>query len=244
MRQVRFLTLRTSNLLRLASTRASSTLNPTVMEAGSLTSKSTAVALMRRPSPWFTFTFALAMKPLRTDDEYAGQTPTDQRLGILSLELSTGPNDTDPLIVFDHGVDYVEAGLNAGDDTLVASVPAASLRFGLFSHARVKVSHVRYRVSSTMHAYGTSVVGEFNNVQVLTDGMFVDDALHDSGWFRFAFEAGGQTYGVREGASGPLPVTASSGGIGLEVVNGEAAYVFSGRCVGRARYRRRHVDCL
>lgn len=165
--------------------------------------------------------------PFDHGDAYAGQTPIDQRLGILALELRTGPGDTASLVVFDHGTDYVEVGLNDGDNTLVASVPASGLRGGAYSHARVKVSHVRYRVRSTMHAYGTTIEGQFNNVQVLTDGMFVDGVVRDSGWFRFAFEVGGQTYGTREGMGGPLPETASSGGIGLEVADGEAAYVFA-----------------
>lgn len=168
-----------------------------------------------------------AQEPFVHDDAYAGQTPLDQRLGILSLELGKGPGDDDPLVVFDHGSEYVEAGLNAGDDTLVASVPASQLRFGTFTHARVKVSHVRYRVRATMHAQGQAWAGEFDNVQVLTDGTLIDGTERDSGWFRFAFRLGGQTWGVREGSSGPLPEGLGSGGIALVVEEGVAAYTFA-----------------
>ena len=160
-------------------------------------------------------------------DSLSSQTPIDQGIGILALELRRDAQDPEPLIVFDQGNAFVQAGLNHGDDTLVASVPASSLRAGVYEHARVRVSHVSYRVRGTMHAYGSVVAGEFDNVQVLTSGVSIGGEPRDSGWYRFSFEVGGQSYGTREGAGGPLPEGLASGGIGLEVVGGQAAYAFA-----------------
>ena len=158
-------------------------------------------------------------------DALSGQTPSDQKIGIRSLSLLTGPGAA-PLVVFDHGANAVEAGLNDKDDTVVATVLASSLRAGAYTLARVGISHVRYRVAATMHTLGQSVPGTFDNLQVLSDGSLVDGATRNKGHYRFTFEVGGKVLATQPGEGGPLPEVPSGGGISMSTSGPETAYVF------------------
>lgn len=164
--------------------------------------------------------------PVAAADGLSGQTPHDQRVGIRKLTLLASSGDPAPLVVFDRGVNAIEAGLNDGDDTVVASVPAATLVAGRYTVARVAVSHVRYVVAATMHAQGQIVPGAFSNLQILSDESSVDGATFRKGHYAFAFEAGGTVLGRQTGENGPLPETPSSGGITLDTSGPESAYVF------------------
>lgn len=169
---------------------------------------------------------AATAAPVAHADGLSGQTPRDQHIGIRKLTLFASASDPAPIVVFDHGANAVEAGLNDEDDTVVASVPAAKLAAGRYTVARVAVSHVRYQVAATMHAYGQTVPGVFENLQVLSAGSLVDGTTHDKGHYAFAFEANGMVLGRQTGEHGPLPETPSGGGITLDTSGPESAYVF------------------
>lgn len=164
--------------------------------------------------------------PVAHGDGLSGETPGDQRIGIRKLTMMTSPVDPSPLVVFDLGASAVEAGLNDKNDTVIATVPASSLKAGTYTIARVAISHVRYRVAATMHAIGQSVPGVFDNVHVLTDGSIIDGQTWNKGHYRFSFEAGGAVLGSQSGENTPLPLSASSGGITMDSTAGETSYVF------------------
>lgn len=159
-------------------------------------------------------------------DGAAAQTPSAQSMGIRKLVLLRSASDGAPLVAFDHGASAIEAGLDAGDDTLVADVPLSTLSAGRFTIARVVVSHVRYRVAATMHAQGQAVPGVFDNLQVLSDGSLVDGQSWNRGHYRFTFEAGGAPLATQTGENGPLPIARSGGGLEMQTSGSETAYVF------------------
>lgn len=163
--------------------------------------------------------------PFAHTDGYSGETPRKASVGIRSLRLGSGPTDPTPLVVFDKGASYVEAGTNDGDDTIVATVPVATLRAGSYSWAKIGVSHVRYQIDATMHN-GVDVPGVFDNVQVLSNGTALDGQIHDSGWYTFKFVAGGLTLGMVSGANGPVPTYPTASQIALVIEGGAAFYSF------------------
>lgn len=163
--------------------------------------------------------------PVPHTDGLSGQTPREQKLGIRKLTLLP-QTDGPPYIVFDHGGAPVEAGLSDKDDTLVATVAASTLNAGRYTRARVGVSHVRYRVEAMMHAMGQVVPGVFQNLQVLSDGVTIDNATRNKGHYDFTFEAGGKSLATRSGENGPVPRIPSSGGITLDTSGAESAYEF------------------
>ncbi len=167
--------------------------------------------------------------PFAHKDGLSGLTPLDSRLGIVSLTLLRSASDPSPWVVFDRGVDYVEAGLNDGDDTEVGRVARSLLVNDTFTLAKVGVTHVRYRVPSTMHLAisnnGVPVTGTFDNVQALADGVTLGNGVRASGWYRYSFVA--QSYAVPvEGANAPLPTSASAGPFTLSLDAGKASYTF------------------
>lgn len=164
--------------------------------------------------------------PVSHDDGLAGQTPSDQRIGIRRLTLLRSATDPTPLVVFDHAATAVEVGLNDQDDTVVATVPVAALKAGNYTIARVSVTHVRYSVAATMHGPDRLVAGTFNNTQVLSDGVLLDGEQRNKGYYRFSFEVGGSPVAEQVGDEGPLPRAPSSGGITTEIADTETAYVF------------------
>lgn len=164
--------------------------------------------------------------PVPHDDGLSGQTPSVQKIGIRKLTMMTSDTDPSPLVVFDHGASAVEAGLDDGDDTVVATVPAASLKAGNYTIARVAIAHARYRVAATMHGLGQAVPGTFENLHVLSDGATVDGETFDKGHYRFTFEVGGTPLATQSGEDSPLPLEPSVGGITMDTEGSETAYVF------------------
>lgn len=163
--------------------------------------------------------------PVQHTDDLAGQTPQDQRIGIRGLTLFKSSSDATPFVVFDHGANAVEAGLNDGDDTLVGTTTISSLVPGTYVLARVAVSHVRYVVGATMHGPVT-VPGAFQNFQVLSTNSTIDGQTYDKGHYTYVFTAGGQTLGTQTGENAPVPQVPSTGGVTLESAGSESAYVF------------------
>jgi hypothetical protein len=158
-------------------------------------------------------------------DSWSGQTPSDQRIGIRSLSLGSSGADPSPWVVFDLGTKAVDAGLNDGDDTLVATVSASSVKAGSYSYARVGVAYVRYSVGATVHEAGLSVPGTFHNLEVLSDDTVISGQTYASGYYSFNFAVGSVTYGPVTGTSGPLPASAGLG-ISLSIEDGQASYGF------------------
>lgn len=157
---------------------------------------------------------------------FSGQTPSAQSIGIRKLTLYKSESDPSPFVAFDHAADAVEAGLNDKDDTIVGTVPAKTLPSGTYTIARVAISHVRYRIAATMHGFGQTVPGNLLNLHVLSDGSKVDGATWNKGHFSFSFQLGAMTLGTQAGENGPLPPSASGGGITFDSSGPESAYVF------------------
>lgn len=156
-------------------------------------------------------------------DGYAGQTARAAKQGIRSLRLLRSATDAAPVLVFDHGKGFVEAGYVAGDDTVVGQAKVASLAAGDFKIARVGVTHSRFVVASTMHTLGTAVAGDFDCVQTLSEGVEIDGVARPLGWYRYTFLAGGKSY-PSEGTGAPLPTSPATGGFVLRTDGGVASY--------------------
>jgi hypothetical protein len=158
-------------------------------------------------------------------DGLSGQTPSDQRLAIRSLSLGSSADDPAPWIVFDLGTKAVLAGVNDGDDTVIATVPASAVKPGSYAYAKVGVAYVQYSVAATVHTDGLSVPGTFHNVEVLSNDTVIDGSSYAAGHSTFTFVVGSQTYGPVTEMLAPVPMSAGLG-ITLSVVDGQAAYGF------------------
>jgi hypothetical protein len=163
--------------------------------------------------------------PFPHADGLSGQTARDAYQGIRRIELLRSADDPDPLVLIDHGDSYVEAGYNDGDETLVGTVPLSRLRSGRYTVGRNVVTHSRYRVDAIMHVGGLVMPGEFDNVQVLSDGTLIDGTVRPQSWFRYVFRSGGMDYPL-EGLGAPLPTDPTTGGFRLVLEGGEAAYYY------------------
>lgn len=163
--------------------------------------------------------------PFPHSDGLSGQTPLAHSSAIRSLFLYKDANDTAPLEVFDFGADAVEAGYDDGDDTLVATVKAKTLPKATYTLARVVHNYVRYRVSATAHSGGFSAPGEFDNLQVLSDGSNVGGVMHDHGYYEYKFTTAGMTFPV-SGSDAPTPEWVGGGGFSVKLENGQWSYSF------------------
>ncbi len=169
--------------------------------------------------------FRAHTEPFEHEDNLSGQTPIDHVSGVRKLQLFVDESDPNPVTIFDFGSDFVEIGYNHGDDTAVVSVPASSVPSATYTHARVVHSHVRYRVSANMHQNGMVLPGEFDNLQVLSDGTMLDGTLRDHGYYEYTFITGGQDY-TQTGSNAPLPQVWDTGGYTVGFENGEWFYSF------------------
>jgi len=175
--------------------------------------------------PTITIRFRAHTDPFAHDDGLNGQTPISHSSGVRKLQLFKDPSDPNPITVFDFGSTFVEIGYDDGDDTSVYTLPAKSLPTGMYTMARVVHSHVRYRVSSTMHTNGLSLPGEFDNMQVLSDGTLLDGQVRNHGYYEYVFLTGGQQFPT-SGNNAPLPQGWNTGGFSVGVESGEWAYSF------------------
>jgi hypothetical protein len=135
-------------------------------------------------------------------------------------------DDAEPLLVFDHGEGYVEAGYNDGDDTIVGGAPVLELVEGHYIWGRVVISHMRYQIAATAHAMGMHVPGTFDNVQVLSDETEVDGAVHDRGWYRFVFSTAGYSFPLEGDTGAPDPTGPTGSPIEVVVEDGETVLYF------------------
>jgi hypothetical protein len=158
-------------------------------------------------------------------DGLSGQTPLAHSGGLRKLELYKDAGDPNPLTVFDFGQDFVVVGFNDGDDTAVHTLPASSLPAGLYTVARAVYSHVRYRVAATMHVGGQALPGEFDNLQVLSDGTTIDGQARNHGYYEYVFSTGGTEFPI-SGTNAPVPQWSETGGFSAKLEEGEWGYTF------------------
>lgn len=176
--------------------------------------------------PMVTIRFRSTTEAFDHQDGLAGQTPLEHYSGVRKLQLFRDASDPNPVTVFDFGSDFVEIGYNEGDDTAVYSVPASTLELGTYTLARTVHSHVRYRVTSTMHVAGFPLPGEFDCLQVLSDDTMLAGQLYDHGYYEYVFTSGAQSFPT-SGSNAPLPLSAETGGFTAKFENGEWAYYYA-----------------
>jgi len=157
-------------------------------------------------------------------DAYAGQTARGVRGGIRSLSLLRTSNDANPLVLFNHGAKPVEVGYNDGDDTVVATIPASTLRAGHYTLARMVQTHSRFQVDACAHG-ASSVDGTVDDVIVMSSGTMLDGAMRNAGFYQFAF-SGGDVVQERTGDDWPVPVYSTTAGAWASVEDGEWAVYF------------------
>jgi hypothetical protein len=163
--------------------------------------------------------------PFTHMDGLAGQTPTAHSSGVKSLRLYRMMGDPDPLQVFDFGQDSVEVDYADGADTLIYTAKAADLPQATFTIARVVHTYVKYKIDATMHYMGFDIPGEFDNMQVMTDGSLVDGQLRDAGYYEYTFMGANMTVPV-SGNDAPVPEYDAGGGFTVVFEGGEWAYYF------------------
>jgi hypothetical protein len=161
--------------------------------------------------------------PFTHTDGYSGQTARKAYQGVRKLRVYRDTADPSPLVVFDHGAGFVEAGYNAGDDTIVGSTSLAKVPSTRFKLARMTVTHSRYVVSSTLHYLTTPIPGDFDCVQTLSDNVTIDGTVRARGWYRYIFNAMGKSY-PQEGLGAPLPSSPTTGGFTMKTDGGETYY--------------------
>lgn len=160
--------------------------------------------------------------PFAHSDGFAGQTSTATKQGIRSLRLLKSAGDV-PVVVFDHGKGFVEAGYDDGNDTIVGQAAVAKIPAGRYTIAQIPVTHSAFRVTSTMHASGVDLPGDFDCVETLSDDVTLEGTLRSKGWYRYVFETGGGKY-PQEGTGALLPSSPTTGGFTMKTVGGETFY--------------------
>jgi hypothetical protein len=163
--------------------------------------------------------------PVANTDGSSRETPLDQRMGILGLELLRSETDASPLVVF-HSNDPVDTGYNDGDDTLVGTATAADLTSGTYLFARVPVAWVKFTVDGTYHTGAYAVPGQFADTISLSQETMLDGAQRDQGWFSDTFLVSGVAEGTTSGEGAAFGQPAVASGIHLDMSAPMGAYVF------------------
>ncbi len=168
--------------------------------------------------------FRSSTAPFQHTDGFSGQTPSANTSGVKSLTLYRMMGDPDPFEVFNLGQDSVEIDYADGADTLVYTAHASDFPEGTFTIARVVHSWVKYRVDATVHYNSLNIPGEFDNLQVLSDGSLVEGTLRDAGYYEYVFDTGTMQFPT-SGSNAPIPEF-TGGGFSVVFENGEWAYYF------------------
>lgn len=147
-------------------------------------------------------------------DGLAGQTPQAHAYGIRSLSLLRDAQDTSPVMVFEYGLDYEEAELGNGTDTVVGQVPASSLPEGTFTLGRVVLSHIRYNVAAVMHANGNNLPGTFQNLHILGNNVTLGQTTYQLGDYKYTFSSVAGDF-TQTGSNGAIPTVTAAGGVRL-----------------------------
>lgn len=152
-----------------------------------------------------------------------GQTPALYAGGMRRFTLRRSVDDRAPMVVFDNGDGFVEAGHLPGDDTIVASVPISGLTAGYFTVGSVVYTHARFEIGATMHASGITLPGRLEQIVAMSDRATLDGRVRSRGYYGAIFRAAGMEFPAEGMVDVPvLP----SGGFGVSVVDGEHTYTF------------------
>jgi hypothetical protein len=176
-------------------------------------------------SPQVSVRIVVDQTPVANTDGTSRETPIDQRMGILGLELLRSETDASPLVVFQNN-DPVDTGYNAGDDTLVGTATASELTAGTYLFARVPVAYVKFTVAGTYHSAGLSVPGQFSDTISLSQETLLLGAQRDQGWWSDTFLVGGVAKGTATGEGADFGQPGQGSGIRLDMSNPMGAYVF------------------
>jgi hypothetical protein len=163
--------------------------------------------------------------PVASTDGTSRETPLDQRMGILGLELLRSETDSSPLVVFQNQ-QPVDTGYNDGDDTLVGTATAGDLAAGTYLFARVPVAYVKFTVAGTYHEGAVALPGQFADTISLSEQTVLLGAQHDQGWWSDSFLVGGVSYGTASGEGADFGQPAVGSGIHLDMTSPMGAYVF------------------
>ena len=163
--------------------------------------------------------------PVASTDGSQRETPIDQRMGILGLQLLRSQDDPSPLVVFQSQTP-VDTGYNAGDDTLVGTATASDLAAGTFLFARVPVAYVKFTVDGAYHEASVAIPGQFSDTISLSAQTLLDGSQRDQGWFSDSFLYGGTTEGTVTGEGAELAQPGQGSGIRLDMSSPVGAYVF------------------
>jgi hypothetical protein len=163
--------------------------------------------------------------PVASTDGASRETPIDQRVGVLGLELMKSETDPSPLVVFT-SAQAVDTGYNAGDDTLVGTATAASLTAGTYLFARVPVAYVKFTVDGTYHEGSLAIPGQFSDAISLSANTSLDGASRDQGWWSASFLVDGTNEGTSTGSGAAIGQPGQGSGIRLDMTQSVAAYVF------------------
>jgi hypothetical protein len=192
-------------------------------DAGDEAATDAATSETTSEGPSFVFHVRATTKPFTQTDGLAGQTATKTKQGIRSLRLLKNATDPAPALVFDHGKDFVEAGYDDGNDTVVGSAKVTAITSGHYTLARIGVTHSKFTVDATAHVAGGAYPGTFDCTQTLSDDVTLDGTTHEKGWFKYIFTTGGMSY-PQEGTGAPLPTTPGTGGFTLHTDGSQAYY--------------------
>ena len=164
--------------------------------------------------------------PVAVDSSTSGQTPSDQRIGFLGLRLLEDASSEGPLDVADFSTP-VDVGYNDGDETVIAKVPAKSLRAGHFTSAEVPIAYVRFTVAGTYHDGDIAAPGNFADVIAMANGTAIDGTTHDQGYWKTTFSStAGTTLGTMAGENAVVAQPAPASTIALDTSGSPAKYVF------------------
>jgi hypothetical protein len=175
------------------------------------------------PGPKVTIHVETSTAPFAHNDGFSGQTTRMTKQGVRLFRLLRTANDPQPVVVFDHGNGFVEAGYDNGDDTVIGIAPVSKLLPGTYTIAQMVVTHSRFHVYSTMHWGGGSYPGDFDCIQALSDNTTLGGSARSRGWYRYIFTSNGQST-PQEGTNAPLPTQAETGGFTLKTNGGESYY--------------------
>jgi hypothetical protein len=168
---------------------------------------------------------AASQAPVASSDGSSRETPSDQRVGVLGLELLRSETDTSPLVVFQNAAP-VDTGYNDGNVTLVGTADASSLAAGTYLFARVPVAYVKFSVAGTYHDGSLPIPGQFSDAVSLSADTLLDGATRDRGWWTADFLVDGVSEGASSGEGAAIGQPGATSGIRLDMTGPVAAYVF------------------
>ena len=164
-------------------------------------------------------------------DGISGQTPLFSYAGVRSLRFLRDPDDQAPLTLFDHNLnsevsDFIEAGYNDGDETVVATFPAGDLIAGRYTMARMVQTYSRYQVAVINHVWAEVIPGILTNLQVMSDNTLIDGELRNAGYYESVFEDTDGNESFYSGDDWEVPLFSFTSGSYAVIENGEWAFYF------------------